>query len=108
MAFDKVALFMAMKPKTVKVAVDGFGDLTIMQLTVQEADSLRSNMKTDADKQQFGLKLVIKSVIDDVGEPVFNDTDFAELEASANAVLDKIVGVALETNGFKKVADAKN
>ena len=108
MAIDKVALLAALKPKTVNVPVEGFGDITIMQLSVDEADALRANMKTEEEKLKFGLKLVVKSVIDDVGNPVFTNEDLPALNASSNVSLDKIVSAALEANGFKKVADAKN
>jgi hypothetical protein len=106
--FDKAALLLALKPKTILFAVDGFGEIGIMQLSVAEVEGLRSALKSDDKTDQFGLNMVILSVVDSDGNRVFMDADMPALKSASNAVMDVLVGKALEVNGFKKVADTKN
>jgi hypothetical protein len=105
---DKAALLLALKPKTVSFAIDGFGEIGIVQLSVAEVDSLRAVLKSDDKTDQFGLNMVMLSVVDSDGNRVFADEDMPALKAASNAVMDELVGKTLEVNGFKKVADAKN
>jgi hypothetical protein len=106
--FDKAALLAAMKPKTAQLSIDGFGDVGIMQLSVAEVEELRSVLKKDDKTDQFGLSMVILSVVDSDGNRVFTDDDLPALRSASNAVMDALVGKTLEINGFKKAADEKN
>lgn len=106
--FDKAALLLALKPKTTSLTIDGFGEIGITQLSVAEVDGLRSALKSDDKTDQFGLNMVMLSVVDSNGNRVFADEDMPALKAASNAVMDDLVGKTLEVNGFKKVADAKN
>ena len=106
--FNKLSLLAALKPKTVQVLVEGFGDVGIVQLTVSEVDALRATLKKEDKVDQFGLHLVQLSVVDPNGACVFDESDLADLQGSSNAAMDGLVSKALETNGFKKAADSKN
>ena len=106
--FDKKALLAALKPKTQTISIEGFGDLSIMQLTNRQVETLRADLKKTDAIDEFGLRLVQLSVIDDAGERVFTDADIAELQASSNAAIDLLVTSALQLNGFTKAEAAKN
>lgn len=104
---DKNALLAALAPKRTQFPIDGFGTVDIRQLSVEEVDDIRLAIKSDdAKKDEFGLRLVMLAVADDEGNRVFDEADFPKLRASSNVVMDKLVGKALEFNGFKK-ADAE-
>jgi hypothetical protein len=106
--FNKSALLAALKPKTQNVPVEGFGDVTITQLTVDQVEALRADLKKSDKVDEFGLRLVQASVVDSDGNRVFDDADLAELKTSSNAAMDGLVSEALRVNGFRKPADAKN
>ncbi|MFZ6726162.1 hypothetical protein ACO0K2_11775 [Undibacterium sp. MH2W] len=108
MAFDKAALFAALKPKTSTTIVEGFGDVTLKQLKVAETDDIRAKIKANGDTSQFGLELLVLSVVDEKGTPVFSESDIPAIKDSSNAPIENLIGVALELNGFKKAAEAKN
>jgi hypothetical protein len=105
--FNKSNFLAAIKPKAQPFDVEGFGPVSISQLTVAEVENLRAGMKNDGNTDQFGLRLVLMAVVDEDGAHVFDDTDLPALQSSANATLESLVGKALEVNGFKK-ADEKN
>lgn len=106
--FDKAALLVALQPKTTSLTIDGFGDVGIMQLSVAEVEGLRFALKSDDKTDQFGLNMVMLSVVDSDGARVFTNADMQALKSASNAVMDVLVGKTLEVNGFKKVADTKN
>jgi hypothetical protein len=108
MSFDKNALLAALKPKTKPVQVEGFGPVQARQLSVAEVTAIRAKLKNDDANDAFGLNLVVMSFIDDDGAPIFTDGDMQELESSSNSAMEALVTVALELNGFKKAAEAKN
>lgn len=107
-SFDKAGLLVALKPKTAPLNIDGFGNVGIMQLSVAEVEELRSALKKDDKTDQFGLSMVVLSVVDDDGNRVFTEDDVPELRSASNAVMDTLVGKTLEINGFRKAADEKN
>jgi hypothetical protein len=106
--FDKKALFAAIKPKTDSVTIEGFGEVSIKQLTVSEVEDLRATIKDGDKSNKFAMSMVLASVVDEEGALVFDEADRAELESSSNAPIDRLVAKALEVNGFKKVPEAKN
>ena len=106
--FNKSALLLALKPKTQQIAVEGFGELGMVQLTVDQVEALRAELKKADKVDQFGLRLVQMSVVDDEGNRVFDDADLASLQTSSNSAMDNLVSEALRVNGFRKAADAKN
>ena len=106
--FDKAALLIALQPKTTNLTIEGFGDVGIMQLSVAEVEGLRSALKSDDKTDQFGLNMVMLSVVDGDGNRAFTDADMPALNSASNAAMDVLVGKTLEVNGFKKVTDAKN
>ena len=106
--FDKSGLFAALKTKVEIVIIDGFGNLAIGQLTVDQIEGLRADLKKTDKVDDFGLRLVQLSVLDEEGNRVFDDADLATLHTSSNAAMDNLVSQALRVNGFKKAADSKN
>ena len=106
--FDKSGLFAALKPKVETVIIEGFGNLAIGQLTVDQVEALRADLKKTDKVDDFGLRLVQLSVLDNEGNRVFDDADLAMLHTSSNSAMDSLVSEALRVNGFRKAADAKN
>lgn len=106
--FNKSALFAALKPKTQKVPVAGFGDVAMVQLTVDQVEALRADLKKTDKIDEFGLRLVQATVVDSDGNRVFDDADLASLKTSSNEAMDLLVSEALRVNGFRKSAEAKN
>lgn len=106
--FDKKALFAALKPKTERVAVEGFGEVGVAQLTVAEVEALRATLKKEDQADKFALRLVLASVVDDAGGRVFTEADLPDLESSGNAAIEALVTKTLQVNGFAPKADAKN
>ncbi len=106
--FDKAALLAALQPKITTLDIDGFGQVSITQLSVAEVEGLRSALKQDDKTDQFGLSMVMLSVVDDDRQRVFTDDDLSALKSASNAVMDVLVGKTLEVNGFKKASDTKN
>ena len=107
-AFDKKALFAALKPKTEHITIDGFGEIGIAQLTVAEVEALRSSIKQDGKDDKFALRLVLASVVDGDGARVFSEADLPDLEAASNEPIEKLVAKTLQVNGFSKAPEAKN
>jgi hypothetical protein len=108
MKFNKSALLAALKPKTELVDVEGFGKVGIIQLTVGEVEKIRADLKAADNADQFGLHLVLLSVVDDAGARVFDASDLPGLIDAGHAAMDALVAKALQVNGFKKLAEAKN
>lgn len=100
MTIDKLALLAALQATTAAVDVAGFGTVTLRQITVAENDALRAAVKKDAPPSDFGLRLVVASVIDDAGAPVFALSDLPALRASAGSKVDKLVEAVLLANGY--------
>lgn len=108
MKFDKKSLLAALKPKVTALEIAGFGPVGIVQLTVGEVDLLRQTLKKEDKSEQFGLRLVLVSVVDAQGQRIFEEADLSDLLGASNAAMDALVSCTLEVNGFKKPADAKN
>lgn len=106
--FDKAALFAALKPKTSPIEIDGFGILTIKQLSVAEVESAREKIKGGEKGESFGLTLLVMSVVNDDGVRVLSDDDIPAMKEAGNDAVDKLVAKALELNGFIKAAEQKN
>lgn len=102
---DKSVLFAALKPRISESGIEGF---FIRQLSVAEVESIRTAMKTDGNSDSFGSRLVISSVVDELGQNVLSVDDMASLQSLSNELMDKLTGKALELNGFIKAPEAKN
>lgn len=98
---DKIALLSALAANVTTVAVDGFGDVRMRQLTVAENDICRAAAKADqAASSEFGLRLVMYSVIDEAGGQVFSEQDLPALRDAGGAKIDALVSKVLEHNGL--------
>jgi hypothetical protein len=111
---NKAKLLQALAPKTFEHPVEGYGAIHFRQLSVDEVDAIRKQIKARqakdggaAEDDPFGLNLVLVSVVDAAGAPIFDASDMPALKKSANGAIDELVGKALEVNGFRKVGDEK-
>ena len=100
--FTKLALLTALAVVTKSMHVDGVGTLCIRQISVTESDAVRAASQNKAG-QEFGMRLLIASVVDELGQPMFEEADLGTLMHLADAKISKIVDKVLEVNGYKKV-----
>lgn len=102
MTIDKTALLAALACTTVSTTVPGFGTVNIRQVSVAENDRIRAGIKADPDAahSSFGLQLLVASVVDDVGMPVFTADDIPALKQAAGRKVDKLVEAVLDANGY--------
>lgn len=105
-------LLAALVAKNKPLEVEGFGAVMVRQITVGENDAIaKIAQNKDAAMSEFGLQLVIRAVVDEEGNPLFDDQDIHALRDSASTAVDKLVSAVLEVNGYKKPANgdaAKN
>ena len=106
--FDKSALFAALKPKMQTVTLEGFGELSVMQLSVRQVEALRADVKKDDTTDNFSLRLVQLCVFDAQGQQVFDAADITAMQDFSNSGMDELVNHALIVNGFQKAAKEKN
>lgn len=111
MTIDKNALLAALACTTVTVPVQGFGNVSIRQVSVAENDRIRASIKADRDAahSSFGLRLLVASVVDDSGAPVFTADDIPALLQAAGRKVDNLVEAVLDANGYavEKVGNAR-
>ena len=107
MNVDKSALLAALKPKTQNIEVEGFGQVTLKQLTIAEADALRVKLDKDDKSSEFGLSMLGASMIDDEGQRLFSDEELASLRASSGTKIEELVDAVLILNNYKKAQPEK-
>ena len=102
MTIDKTALLAALACATKTINVDGFGDVTIRQITVAENDGIRASVKADPDAphSSFGLQLLVASLVNDDGSPVLTAQDLPALRQAAGRKIDRLVEAVLDANGY--------
>lgn len=111
MIIDKTALLAALLATTTTLDVDGFGPVTLRQITVAENDALRAAIKPGDPGSDFGLRLVVACIKDADGQPVFTPDDLSALRAASGTKVDKLVEAVLLANGYTKpkpATDASN
>lgn len=67
--------------------------------------------KKSSDYMAAMIHLLLITVVDEVGKPVFTETDFDSLQGKSNAILERLAQEAMAINGLSKEADdqaAKN
>lgn len=110
MTIDKTALLAALACATHPATVEGFGTVNVRQVSVAENDQIRARIKADAaaPHSSFGLQLLVASVVDDSGTPVFTADDIPALLQAAGRKVDKLVEAVLDVNGYggEKVGNA--
>lgn len=100
---DKISLLAALAAAVTTVPVEGFGDVRLRQLSVVESDKARAEaQKQDAEPSEFGLRLLVASVINVDGSPFFTEEDLPALRESAGTKIDSLVAKVLEHNGLSK------
>lgn len=103
------ALLAALVAKSTPIEVEDFGTVHVRQITVAENDAIAKVAKQqDAPMSEFGLQLLVRAVVDEECNPMFDDTDLPDLRESASAKIDKLVKAVLIINGFQKAEDTKN
>lgn len=108
MSFDKKAFIASIQPKTKTVQVDGFGPVLLKQLTLQESDALRVGLSKDDKSSEFGLRLVVASVVDENGERVFADSEIDTLRSTSEAGITKLMDEVMVLNNYRKAPAEKN
>lgn len=105
---DKTALLALFQPKIIDVDVPGIGPLRLRELSAPEVSDAREACK-DEKKADFGLRLIIKSVVDEQGEPTFTLADLDSLRNASQRSMGELVTKVMEINGFQmKEGAAKN
>lgn len=97
-------LLAALSVKIETISIDGFGSVSLRQITAGEAEILR-NFKVGNEedaRKEFGYRLLARSVLDSDGQPIFNDDDIALLRQSSDAGLQKLTVAVLKLNGYMK------
>ncbi len=97
-------LLAALAVKTEELTVDGFGKLSLRQITAGEAEALR-NFKSGNEEEarkEFGYRLLVRSVFDKEGQSIFNDGDIPLLRQSSDAGLQQLIIAVLKLNGYMK------
>lgn len=99
---DKQSLLAALACTVTPVPVDGFGTINMRQVSVAENDAIRAKIGTDKDapRSQFGLLLLVASVVNDDGTPVFSEADVQALAQSSGRKIDALVEAVLKVNGY--------
>lgn len=106
MSLDKSSILNLLKPQIIKKTVSGFGEINLVELSAPQVTALRDACKDEATKADFGFRMVISSVVDDQGEPLFKEADLPELRASAQSRIGELVSAVMDANGFSISNDA--
>jgi len=115
---NKEALLAVFKPKIIKVPLPGDGGSVLVRaLTVAQVDAVRAEIKkeeaaktagVEEEKDSFGLRLMLLSVIDEDGKRLFSDADLPALKGSGNGPVEHLILEVMKLNGFHKAPAEKN
>lgn len=101
MSLDKAALLALFAPKIIDQTITGIGPVRLRELSAPEISDIRESCKAAEEKANFGFKLVIASLVNDDGQPVFAPSDLPALRTSAQARIESMVEAVMAVNGFK-------
>jgi hypothetical protein len=105
---DKAALLALFAPKIIEVDVPGIGLTRLRELSAPEVNDAREAC-AKADKSDFGLYLIIASVVDADDKPLFARADLDDLRKASQRTMGEMVTAVMEINGFQvKDAAPKN
>lgn len=62
--------------------------------------------KEGVDKEKLGLRLVVRSLVDEHGTRIGTDAHIAMLEKKSAAVVNRIATAVMKLNGLEKVSQA--
>lgn len=105
-AYDKASLLAMFQPKIVSQPVAGVGSVLFRELSAPEVSDIRDLCQSKDKKADFGFKLVIASLVDESGQPVFTDADLPSLRSSAQVRIGNLVTAVMAVNGFQLDAKA--
>lgn len=109
MSLDKTSLLAALAATITSPTIEGVGQVNLRQVTVAENDAIRAAVSDTAPRSEFGLRLLVASLINDDGSPVFTEADLPALAQSAGRKVDALVDAVLKANGYAaNAADAGN
>lgn len=106
MSLDKAALLALFAPKIIDKDVPCVGTVRLRELSAPEVSDIREACKTEAQKADFGFRLVIASVVDDTGAPTFTAGDLPTLRGAAQSRIGELVSAVMAINGFSVKEDA--
>lgn len=95
------ALLAALASATISTEVEGYGSVNLRQITVADNDAVRAQLKEGDAPSEFGLRLLISSLVDDEGSAIFAADDIAALRQSSGTKIDALIKKVLENNGFE-------
>jgi hypothetical protein len=84
------------------------GDVRIKQMSALDRASLAeisNNEKGDIGNQRVMLKLLSLVLVDDQGQPLFNEDDIESLGSKSGNVLNRLANEALKLNAMTKEAN---
>lgn len=105
----KAAILGAVNLKTESVDVPEWGNgvtVLVSEMSGTARDAFYS-AREGAAKQSISesqAKLLLATVVDESGAPVFDESDIDGLRAQSNVVLDRIAGVAMRLNSMAPAA----
>ena len=102
---NKSALLAALQPKKRAVEIEGFGTVYVRELSIGEVLEIQQ----DADGEEVRpLRLVVRSVVDEAGATVFDESDVELLRGAGKTAFEQLMKVAGELNGFARRTDSGN
>lgn len=101
--------FLKLRPlKTEEVEIPEWGGSFIVQeMTGTQRDNFETYMLSlqsdESSSNHKGIRtaIIINTVVDQSGKPLFSDLDAADISKKSAAILDKIAGVGLKLSGMK-------
>jgi hypothetical protein len=87
--------------QTVEVPEWG-GEVRIMAVTPAVLREVRNTAPKSGTDETFGYRLMVKSIVDENGNPIFTQEDVAALEGKSEAALKRVMEAINELNGWTK------
>ncbi len=101
-----------LKSETVEIPEWG-GCFIVQEMTGTQRDNFEayvlSQKQSEEDKDHRGIRtaIIINTVVDEQGKPLFSDLDAADISSKPASILDRIAGVGLRLSGMKQAVIEK-
>jgi len=96
---DKNAFFAANKPRVTPLPVpEANGTFNFQDFSGETRDAVMSIARSNGEASDYEAALVIASVVDDAGNPIFSDDDKAALKAMNSRALSALAGAVMKVN----------
>jgi hypothetical protein len=106
MSLDKASLLALFAPQVIPQTVDGVGEVRLRELSAPEVSDIRDACQAKDTKADFGFRLVIASVVNEDGQPIFNLSDLPDLRSKAQVRIGNLIEAVMKVNGFTVREDA--